>query len=154
MPIYNLRDVRSKEDFPEFYHSNGLISVEDKIEALNQRMGILFSTDYYDLPEERLKGLEVHCLLGWDRNEILPSYDKSRIRPGMLVRHFKGGYYKVLYIAKHSETKEPFVVYHRVSNDNEVFIRPYWMFVSPVDKEQYPDVEQYYRFEVVPDDNK
>ncbi|MBR5294286.1 MAG: DUF1653 domain-containing protein, partial [Oscillospiraceae bacterium] len=32
------------------------------------------------------------------------------LRPG-LYRHFKGNEYRLLYVAKHSETLEPMVVY-------------------------------------------
>ena len=38
------------------------------------------------------------------------------------------------------------VVYRSVS-DNKVWVRPYEMFFSKVDKTKYPDVKQKYRFE-------
>lgn len=39
-------------------------------------------------------------------------------------RHFKGNDYEVLYIARHSETLEPMVVYRALYGDGGVWVRP------------------------------
>lgn len=71
---------------------------------------------------------------------------------GQVYRHFKGHVIEVLEVAKHTETEELMVVYlHK--GTNVVWVRPYDMFVSKVDKEKYPDVEQEYRFQLI-EDNK
>ncbi len=65
---------------------------------------------------------------------------------GQKYRHFKGHVVTVLEIAKNTETLEMMVVYEHAGT---VWVRPYDMFVSKVDKEKYPNVEQEYRFELV-----
>ena len=68
---------------------------------------------------------------------------------GHVYRHFKGGLYRVEDVAKHSETLEEYVVYRKLYDDKSLWIRPKEMFLSPVDKEKYPDAMQAFRFEPV-----
>ena len=59
---------------------------------------------------------------------------KSGVHVGKIYRHFKGGLYLVLSIAKHSETKEEYVVYKPLY-DSEVslWVRPLTEFVQEVE---------------------
>ncbi len=50
-------------------------------------------------------------------------------------RHFKGNEYEVLYIAKHSETLEPMVVYKALYGDGGVWVRPAEMWNETVTRE-------------------
>lgn len=65
-----------------------------------------------------------------------------------IYKHFKGDLYIVEDVAIHSETKEKYVVYRGLYGNNELYIRPYDMFLSKVDKVKYPNVKQEYRFEL------
>lgn len=65
-----------------------------------------------------------------------------------IYKHFKGDYYLVEDVAIHSETREKYVVYRTLYGESKLYIRPYEMFLSKVDKVKYPNVEQEYRFEL------
>lgn len=69
-----------------------------------------------------------------------------KIKVNKQYKHFKGKIVTVLALAKHSETLEDMVVYE---HDGDIWVRPYEVFVSKVDKEKYPNVQQEYRFEEV-----
>ncbi len=66
---------------------------------------------------------------------------------GKNVRHFKGGAYKVLNLAMHTESKEDMVVYQSLS-DFKVYVRPLAMFLEECSHEQYLQYGQSMRFEI------
>ena len=49
-------------------------------------------------------------------------------------RHFKGNEYEVLYLAKHSETLEPMVVYRALYGERGVWVRPALMWNETVER--------------------
>lgn len=68
---------------------------------------------------------------------------------GELYRHFKGGLYRIVTIAQHTETSEGLVIYRSEEDPSKVWARPVVNFLSPVDKVKYPDATQDMRFEKV-----
>lgn len=53
-------------------------------------------------------------------------------RPGR-YRHYKGGEYRVVGIARHSETMELLVVYNLLYGDGGLWVRPAAMFTGTVE---------------------
>lgn len=79
-------------------------------------------------------------------NQITAEVYKLRM-VGKRYRHFKGGIYVVSDIAVHSETAELIVIYKSFDKPSLVWARPLNMFLSEVDRDKYPNVEQEMRFE-------
>jgi len=53
-------------------------------------------------------------------------------------RHYKGGEYEVLDVARHSETHEPMVVYRPLYNATGWWVRPHAMFFGSVSVDGVP----------------
>lgn len=53
-------------------------------------------------------------------------------RPGR-YRHYKGGEYELIGMARHSETLEPMVVYRPLYNATGLWVRPHAMFFEQVE---------------------
>ena len=47
-------------------------------------------------------------------------------------RHYKGGEYEVIGVARHSESTEPMVVYRPLYDDSGWWVRPHAMFFETV----------------------
>ena len=63
-------------------------------------------------------------------------------------RHFKGNIYRVLHIAKHSETLEDIVVYQAMYGEKGVWVRPKAMFEEVIER----DGKTFRRFEEISDE--
>ena len=83
--------------------------------------------------------------------------DRNQLAVGTTVLHFKYEItqdqrikylYRITGFAKHTETNEQLVIYRSLWS-GEYYARPIDMFLSEVDREKYPYVEQKYRFEIV-----
>ena len=58
------------------------------------------------------------------------------LKPGK-YRHFKGGEYELIGIAKHSETLEDMVVYRALYGEGGLWVRPAAMWTETVEKPGY-----------------
>ena len=56
----------------------------------------------------------------------------AELLPGS-YRHYKGHDYKVMGVAKHSETGEDLVVYRPLYGERGLWVRPLSMFIEQVD---------------------
>lgn len=56
------------------------------------------------------------------------------LRPGR-YRHYKGGEYEVVNVARHSESLEAMVVYRPLYADRGWWVRPWAMFVEEIEVE-------------------
>ena len=54
---------------------------------------------------------------------------------GKYYRHFKGNIYRVLHIAKHSETLEDIVVYQAMYGERGIWVRPKAMFEEVIERD-------------------
>ena len=58
----------------------------------------------------------------------------EELKPG-IYRHFKGNEYRLLCVARHSETLEPMVVYQALYGDQGVWVRPASMWDETVERD-------------------
>ena len=56
----------------------------------------------------------------------------QELKIGGIYRHYKGNLYKVLTVAKHSETEEELVVYEALYENGGIWARPKTMFLEQV----------------------
>ena len=54
---------------------------------------------------------------------------------GKYYKHFKGNIYRVLHIAKHSETLEDMIVYQAMYGERGIWVRPKTMFEETIERD-------------------
>ena len=71
------------------------------------------------------------------------------IKLNTIYKHFKGDKYLVMDIVIDSETGREMVLYKGLYGNLPCYVRPLDMFLSEVNHEKYPEIEQKYRFEEI-----
>lgn len=100
--------------------------------------------------EEKLKNLNKDVIiLDYNERTLLERVKTLKNHEGKLVKHFKGKMYRIIGVVEHTETGEALVIYKAMYGEYKKYARPVDMFLSPVDKEKYPEAKQDYRFEFV-----
>lgn len=140
-----MSQFRFNEDFANNWKSGQIVTCEEKENdylvdnvALIEKEELLKHGEFITMNVEILGHMESNGV------DDLFMYDRD-FQPGDTVQHFKGGFYKIVAIGTNTETEEKMVVY-RSLKDQRVWIRPYDMFISKVDREKYPNADQSYRF--------
>lgn len=85
-----------------------------------------------------------------NRAEPSATQTQRQVKIGHVYRHFKGYLAVPVMLATHSETGEELVIYtctNPYSRSLSIYARPKEMFLSPVDKNKYPNATQTWRFE-------
>ena len=70
----------------------------------------------------------------------------KEVQPNEIYRHYKGNVYRVLHLAKHTETMEDMVIYTPVTGESYVWARPLSMWFDTVQTKD-GDVSRFTRIE-------
>ncbi len=67
-------------------------------------------------------------------SETLPAFSQASraIVPGSVYEHYKKKSYKILGVARHSETLEELVVYQALYGEGDIWVRPVASFLEEV----------------------
>ena len=150
MRIRRIRQIelQMKKDSPFKPHENVRREDEGKVVHLQSADEVLVA-----LSEEMAE--ELYIKLGFryiDDKDFFGHKMKHMIKQlnmtGQYYRHFKGNIYKVLHIAKHSETLEYMVVYQAMNGDYGIWVRPAAMFEEVIEREG----KTFRRFEPISED--
>lgn len=139
-----MAEFRFNEDFANNWKPGQIVICEEKENsylvdkvALIEKDELLKHGEFITVNVEILGHMETNGV------DDLFVYDRD-FQPGDTVQHFKGGFYKIVAIGTNTETEEKMVGYQSLK-DQRVWIRPYDMFISKVDREKYPNAYQPYR---------
>lgn len=132
------------EDFANNWKSGQTVTCEEKEDGyLVDKVALIEKEELLKHGEFIKMNVEILGHMQSNGVDDLFMYDRD-FRPGDTVQHFKGDFYKIVAIGTNTETEEKVVVYQSLK-DQRVWIRPYDMFISKVDREKYPNAYQPYR---------
>lgn len=80
---------------------------------------------------------------------MIEGVNTMNIIPKRVYRHFKGKFYYVLDIVKHTETAEDYVIYQALYDNNDKYCRPLSMFSETIDINREDNItKQKFRFKL------
>lgn len=136
-----MAEFKFNEDFANNWKSGQTVTCEEKGDSyLVDKVALIKKEEL--LKHGEFITMNVQILVHMESNGVF-MYNRD-FKPGDTVQHFKGGFYKIVAIGTNTETEEKIVVYQSLK-DQKVWIRPYDMFISKVDREKYPNAYQPYR---------
>lgn len=140
-----MAEFRFNEDFANNWKSGQIVICEEKENSYLVDKVVLIEKDEL-LKHGEFITMNVEILGHMESNGVddLFVYDRD-FQQGDTVQHFKGIFYKIITFGINTETEEKMVIYQSLK-DQKVWIRPYDMFISKVDRKKYPDADQSYRF--------
>ncbi len=140
-----MTEFRFNEDFSNNWKSGQIVTCEEKEDGyLIDKVALIEKNELLKHGEFITMNVEILGHMQSNGVDDLFMYDRD-FQPGDTVQHFKGGFYKIVAIGTNTETEEKMVVYQSLK-DKRVWIRPYDMFISEVNREKYSNTYQPYRF--------
>lgn len=140
-----MTEFRFNEDFANNWKSGQIVTCEEKEDGyLIDKVSLIEKDELLKHGEFITMNIEILGHMQSNGVDDLFMYDRD-FQPGDTVQHFKGGFYKIVAIGTNTETEEKMVVYQSLK-DKRVWIRPYDMFISEVNREKYSNTYQPYRF--------
>lgn len=140
-----MAEFRFNEDFANNWKSGQIVTCEEKEDGyLVDKVALIEKDELLKHGEFITMNVEILGHMQSNGVDDLFMYDRA-FQPGDTVQHFKSGFYKIVAIGTNTETEEKMVVYQSLKN-KRVWIRPYEMFISKVDRDKYPNAYQPYRF--------
>ena len=126
-----------------------------KLNEVLRKSGVKKYLQRFPEKEKTQIGDDGAFLSGGERQKLVVARALLKDAPVMLFDEASSGFdveaneylYKILCIAKYTEKDEYMVVYQALYGQFEIYVRPYKMFMSEVDRDKYPDIKQKYRFE-------
>ncbi len=105
------------------YYGRNLDALHDVLSEYCHPFEILFQNPEY-MPQPLFSSLAAVLLdLCRENTDATLSFASDALTPGP-YRHFKGRDYRLLYLALHSETLEPMVVYQAEYGSRGIWVRP------------------------------
>ena len=142
-----MTEFRFNEDFANNWKSGQIVTCEEKEDGyLIDKVALIEKDELLKHGEFITINIEIlgHMQSNGPGYSYLFIYDRD-FQPGDTIQYFKGGFYKIIAIGTNVETEEKMIVYQSLK-DKKIWIRPYNMFISKVNRKKYPNAYQPYRF--------